>query len=121
MPDTNMKGWIGVDLDGTLAIYDGWKGLHHIGEPIKPMCDLVRGWIEEGHRVKIMTARVTHTGFDEDRNKREIQDVIATIDEFCIQEFGTTLEVTNVKDFFMTVLYDDRAVGVVPNKGILVQ
>ena len=21
-----MSGWIGVDLDGTLAHYDGWKG-----------------------------------------------------------------------------------------------
>jgi hypothetical protein len=29
-------GWIGVDLDGTLAHYDGWKGIDHIGEPIKP-------------------------------------------------------------------------------------
>lgn len=24
---------IAVDLDGTLARYDGWKGIHHIGEP----------------------------------------------------------------------------------------
>ena len=23
-----------VDLDGTLAQYDGWKGIHHIGDPI---------------------------------------------------------------------------------------
>ena len=28
------KAWIGVDLDGTLARYDGWKGIEHIGEPI---------------------------------------------------------------------------------------
>jgi len=27
------KGWVGVDLDGTLAHYDGWKGADHIGEP----------------------------------------------------------------------------------------
>jgi len=24
--------WIGVDLDGTLATYDMWRGLDHIGE-----------------------------------------------------------------------------------------
>ena len=26
-----MKGWIGVDLDGTLAQYDHWRGIEHIG------------------------------------------------------------------------------------------
>ena len=30
------KGWYGFDLDGTLAKYDGWKGIDHIGEPVKP-------------------------------------------------------------------------------------
>ena len=29
-----MKNTVCVDLDGTLAKYDGWKGLEHIGEPI---------------------------------------------------------------------------------------
>ena len=29
-----MSGWIGVDLDGTLARYDGWRGIDHIGEPM---------------------------------------------------------------------------------------
>ena len=28
------KKWLGVDLDGTLAHYDGWKGIDHIGMPI---------------------------------------------------------------------------------------
>ncbi len=28
-----ITGWIDVDLDGTLAQYDGWKGVAHIGEP----------------------------------------------------------------------------------------
>ena len=28
------KRMIGVDLDGTLAKYDGWKGHNVIGEPI---------------------------------------------------------------------------------------
>lgn len=26
------SGWIGVDLDGTLAGYDGWVGPEHIGK-----------------------------------------------------------------------------------------
>lgn len=28
------RGWIGVDLDGTLAEYHGWKGVDHIGPPV---------------------------------------------------------------------------------------
>lgn len=28
------EGWIGVDLDGTLAHYSGWSDPDHIGEPI---------------------------------------------------------------------------------------
>ena len=26
---------IAIDLDGTLAEYDGWKGIDNIGKPIK--------------------------------------------------------------------------------------
>lgn len=33
-PEEVGTGWIGVDLDGTLAIYDVWRGANHIGEPV---------------------------------------------------------------------------------------
>ena len=33
------KAWIGTDLDGTLAKYDGWKGWQHIGDPIPKMVE----------------------------------------------------------------------------------
>ena len=52
-------GWIGVDLDGTLARYDGWKGPEHIGEPLMPMVERVKAWLAEGREVRIMTARVS--------------------------------------------------------------
>jgi len=26
------RGWIGVDLDGTLALYDRWRGIEHVGD-----------------------------------------------------------------------------------------
>ena len=52
------KGWYGFDLDGTLAKYDGWKGIDHIGEPVKPMVELIKRMHDEGKVVKIMTARV---------------------------------------------------------------
>lgn len=39
------EGWIGVDLDGTLAEYLGWQGMGHIGEPIAPMVERVKAWL----------------------------------------------------------------------------
>ena len=61
MSDThgvNGEGWIGFDLDGTLAKYDGWQGIDHIGEPIEAIVRLAKKFHAEGKRVKILTARV---------------------------------------------------------------
>lgn len=52
-------GWYGFDLDGTLAVYDKWEGIDHIGEPVKPMVDLIKKMHDEGKTVKILTARVS--------------------------------------------------------------
>ena len=51
-------GWIGVDLDGTLAQYDGFKGCTVIGDPVQVMLARVKKWISEGIEVRIFTARV---------------------------------------------------------------
>lgn len=53
-----MSGWIGVDLDGTLAMYDGFKGPEHIGDPVPKMLERVKKWLAEGREVRIFTARV---------------------------------------------------------------
>lgn len=52
------EGWYGFDLDGTLAVYDKWEGIDHIGEPVKPMVDLIKRMHAKGEIVKILTARV---------------------------------------------------------------
>lgn len=101
-------GWIGVDLDGTLAHYDRWRGLYHIGDPVPKMLDRVRRWVGEGQRVKIFTARVSVPG------------AIPPIKEWLSRHGLADLEITNVKDFGMIALYDDRCVQVVPNTGDLV-
>ena len=53
----NQQGWIGVDLDGTLAEATAWQGMDHIGPPVPLMMRRVRQWLDRGLRVKIMTAR----------------------------------------------------------------
>ena len=101
-------GWIGVDLDGTLAEYGTWKGADPIGLPVVPMLDRVKAWLSDGVVVKIFTARVA---FDEDGSVRK------TIEDWCLLHVGVVLPVTHAKDYGMIELWDDRCVQVVPNTG----
>lgn len=110
------KGWIGVDLDGTLAHYDGWKGVGHIGQPIPKMVERVKHWLEEGRDVRIFTARVSHDGTP--RRMIDAQMAVIHIMDWCVQHIGRELPITCVKDFAMLELWDDRAVQVVANFGM---
>lgn len=105
------KGWIGVDLDGTLAHYDFWRGVAHIGVPIPAMLDRVKRWLAEGRVVKIMTARAAP--------RSDGSEVMAVkfIRLWCRNHLGRELEVTCVKDGAMIELWDDRAVSVEENTG----
>lgn len=108
--------WVGVDLDGTLAVYDGFKGPDIIGAPIPEMVDRVKGWISEGRMVKIFTARVspnTPPG-KEDHPERARKAIL----EWTLKHIGLALEVTHEKDYMMRELWDDRAVQVKFNGGI---
>lgn len=105
-----MNGWIGVDLDGTLAKYDGWKGQLVIGEPIPAMVDRVKQWISEGKIVKIFTARVCKENTDK-------TETILAIRKWCLDNIGCYLEITSEKDWGMIELWDDRCVQVEPNTG----
>lgn len=114
--------WIGVDLDGTLAYYEGWKRWDLIGDPLEPMASRVRAWINEGKIVKIMTARVTTDNFDVFRDKATGKivgniDVISNIQRWTLKHLGSRLPVTCVKDLWMIELWDDRAIQMVPNTG----
>lgn len=99
-------GWIGVDLDGTLAHYEGWKGDAHIGAPIPAMLARVKRWLEEGRDVRIFTARA-----------HNIASHIA-IEAWCERHLGLVLQITATKDYQMVELWDDRAVQVIPNTGL---
>lgn len=117
--NSNTKGWIGVDLDGTLAHYDEWRGLDHIGEPIMPMVNRVREWLRQGIEVRIVTARVSHIHNElHAARKQELKaEIVDPISEWCLKHIGETLPVTCVKDFGMIQLWDDRAVSVWHNTG----
>lgn len=108
---THSKGWIGVDLDGTLASYHGWVAPTHIGCPVPPMVARVEQWLVEGKDVRILTARV-YPGKEDHAICRD------AINEWLTDVFGQTLPITHEKDHAMIELWDDRCVQVIPNYGL---
>lgn len=106
-------GWIGVDLDGTLAHYDRFVSPTHIGAPIPVMMARVKTWLAEGREVRIVTARCGGGSGDE-RSR-----VIEAVKNWCLEHVGRKLTVTNAKDWDMIVLYDDRCIRVEKNTGRL--
>ncbi len=102
------QGWIGFDLDDTLASYDGWHGEEHIGEPIIPMILKLQQFINAGYKCKIFTARAGNG--------------IAQINHIhnWLNHYGLpSLEVTNIKDFNCICFYDDRCIAVESGTGII--
>jgi len=106
------RGWIGVDLDGTLAHYDRWVGPEHIGAPIPEMVERVQNWLARGVDVRIFTARV---GPLQDREC--VKKAISSINIFCMEHFNQRLAITATKDLLMIELWDDRCVCVKRNVG----
>jgi len=96
-------GWIGVDLDSTLAL----GSRKDIGEPIPRMVSRVKRWVRDGKEVRILTARAT-----------DVDERVKTY-EWLKENIGIPLEVTHEKDYQMIRLYDDRAVEVERNTGEL--
>jgi hypothetical protein len=105
-----MNGWIGVDLDGTLARYDGWKGPEHIGEPIPAMLERVKTWLFLHKDVRIFTARVSSNNPEKDIS-------IKVIRKWCKEHIGQELPITAEKDYGMIELWDDRCTQVIKNDG----
>lgn len=99
------NGWLGIDLDGTLAYYNGWKGPDNIGEPIPKMMERVKKWKAAGIRLKIFTARAS------------IPSQIPPVKKWLEKHGLGDLEITNKKDFQMIEIWDDNCVQVIKNTG----
>jgi hypothetical protein len=108
-----MNGWIGVDLDGTLAYYSDAQDITNIGLPVRTMAERVKTWLAEGQDVRIVTARVAVKGKERARQRVLIQ-------RWCKQYLGEVLPITASKDVEMLVLYDDRCIQVETNTGRLI-
>jgi len=98
-----------VDLDGTLAHYDCWRGVKHIGRPVPTVLARVHAWRAREFRVKIFTARASQP------------QLIPPIEKWLAKHGLAGLEVKNCKDMDMIELWDDRSVQVIANTGFPVR
>ena len=120
----DFEPWEGVDFDGTLATYKGYSpDGANLGDPIMPMVGVVKSLLQQGKKVKIMTARVAPhkinfhipSGgpvWDVEMHRKAIED-------WCEQHIGQRLEVTHEKNFEMVRLWDDRAITVEKDAGTI--
>ena len=99
------RGWIGVDFDGTLALYTDYDGADELGDPIAPMIKRVKRWLKRGYEVRIFTARAANSLS------------VRAIEEWLEENLGELLPITNIKDRDMIALWDDRCVPVYCNEG----
>ena len=103
LPDE--RPWTGVDLDGTLAEWGMHSTLDKIGPPVPVMLEYVQQLVADGQRVKIFTARAGDP------------EQIPRIQKWLAKHGLDGLEITNVKDYHMVRLFDDRCIQVEPNTG----
>lgn len=101
-------GYILVDFDRTLVLYNGW-GVHgeNFGPPIPAMVERVVRWLKLGIEVRLFTARAS----------RYKPDEMAMLRAWCKQHLGQEIKIQNYKDFDCIAIWDDLAVAVEPNTG----
>lgn len=115
------KTWIGVDWDRTLVEYhtnpNGYDPLH-MGEPLWPMVARIKDWLAVGMQVKIFTARASGFNLENERERSLKSLVIQTMQDHMENVMGLPrLQVTNEKDYLCEAIYDDIAIGMIPNTG----
>lgn len=96
---------IAVDLDGTLAFYDRWRGSEHVGEPIPKMLARVHRWLALGEQVVIFTARASEP------------EKIAPVYAWMLKHGLQDCKLSCMKTMDISEFWDDRAVRVEPNTG----
>ena len=114
------KGWwVGVDLDGTLAIQDHTQPYDplRIGAPVSAMVERVKAWLAQDVEVRIFTARVGGQQDPGETSEQVIGSIHTAITAWCHRHIGVPLPITCQKDFYMFELWDDRAVTVERNTG----
>lgn len=101
------KGWVGVDLNGTLAVYHGWRGIRATGPPIASVVEHVQLLLRKGVTVQLFTARAASDS-----------EYAGYVNEWMQEHLGAILPITDRKDKNLLYTLDDKAVVVKKNTGV---
>ena len=112
------KAWWGFDVDKTAFVDEGGTRGGVIGEPIMPIIRRIKHFLRTGRKVNIVTARVHPSEPD---REEQVLTVSRALDAVLGPEMASKIGIRSDKDRHMIDLYDDRAMQVIPNKGILVR
>lgn len=105
--------WVAVDFDETLAEYHGFVSPVHLGSPIAPMVDRVKGWLRDGRKVCLHTARIAPHA-----EVRDVPAVLLVLRNWCKEHLGVVLPIVCVKHHGIKEFWDDRAIRVEANTGV---
>lgn len=108
-------GWVGVDLDATLAHWNTGDDIRQIGAVIPRTKERVLELLAKGTQVRILTARVSPYG----HKPQGVAHQRLLISKWLAANGLPELPVTHEKDYEMWYLLDDRAVQVEKNTGQL--
>lgn len=106
--------WLAVDLDGTLAVYNGWKGEDHIGDLILPMAEKIMKRVNDGWKVAIFTARVSGPEAEAAHAERVIWQWVEKHKMSAYISGITAIKHKHFREF-----WDDRSFHVMPNSGYI--
>ena len=111
------EGWVGFDLDGTIAQYTTFQGWDHIGPPVPGFVNLIKKLRAFGIPCKILTARASA----ESRALNDItfEQVEKVVQDWTEKYIGERLPVVTEKSASMICFFDDSAVQVNKNMGTL--
>lgn len=113
--------WIGVDLDGTLALHARPDWFDNIDAPVQAMVDRVKEWLAQGKDVRIVSARACDLEHTVGGVPQFHDYQVSLIQSWCERHIGIRLPVQFWKDYYMQELWDDRAVQVERNTGRAIQ
>lgn len=74
-----------IDLDGTLAEYDHWRGEDHIGEPIEGAKEFVLQLKADGYQVMIWSTRLGGFNVLKDKSPEDVERNAAIVQGWCMK------------------------------------
>jgi hypothetical protein len=103
---------IALDFDKTLAYHESNWGISRVGEPIYPMLEKLKEWLDKGYKVSIFTARVSR-----DKKYEVMKEQVDFICDFLNKNGLPELPITANKYPYFTHFVDDKAYHVERNTG----